>query len=70
MQRRYKTAMPRGKGGVLLLLLLYQHYYYISIMLQVKIKLRFNLFYAGLILNFLSLPALIIHDLGLGGNGN
>ena len=39
-------------------------------MLLVKFAFRLNFFYAGLILNFVCLLALIIHELGLENNGN
>jgi len=42
---------------------------YISV-LQVKIKFRSKFFKPRLILYFLSLLALIIHELGLGDKGN
>ena len=43
-----RRPCPGGKEEYYkLLLLLYQHYYYISIMLQVKIKFRFNTFMLG-----------------------
>ena len=39
-------------------------------MLQVKIKFRLKYFNLGLILNFLCVLALIIHELGLRDKGN